>query len=456
MLHRVNAEGRRHVLRRRRVPPADHRRRAHPRRADRHRRGGGGARARHAGRGRVRRAAAVPGHHRRRPRRPRAGRRTCTRRARWSRSPPTSSRWCCSPRRGSGAPTSWSVRRSASACRWATAVRTPGFFATRDEYRRNVPGPSGRRVGRRRRAARAAPRAADARAAHPPREGHQQHLHRAGAARQHRRHVRRVPRPRRPARHRRAGARAHDRARRHPARRRCRDRTTRSSTRSRVRVPDVPTRSSPMRTRAGSTSAGSTTTPSASRSTRPRPTRDRRRGALAVFGVERRLPRAVGVSPAALGDRTSDILTHPVFRTYHSETQMLRYLRDARRPRPRARPHDDPARVVHDEAQRHHRDDADHLARVRRHAPVRARRPGRGLRELFAELEAALCEITGYDAVSLQPNAGSQGELAGLLAIRAYHASRGRGRAHGVPHPGVGARHQRGERGDGGHAAWWS
>jgi glycine dehydrogenase len=48
-----------------------------------------------------------------------------------------------------------------------------------------------------------------------------------------------------------------------------------------------------------------------------------------------------------------------------------------------------------------------------------------GYRELFTELEAALCEITGYDAVSLQPNAGSQGELAGLLAVRAYHASRG-------------------------------
>jgi glycine dehydrogenase len=50
-----------------------------------------------------------------------------------------------------------------------------------------------------------------------------------------------------------------------------------------------------------------------------------------------------------------------------------------------------------------------------------------GYAELFAELEAALCEITGYDAVSLQPNAGSQGELAGLLAIRAYHAQRGDG-----------------------------
>ena len=48
-----------------------------------------------------------------------------------------------------------------------------------------------------------------------------------------------------------------------------------------------------------------------------------------------------------------------------------------------------------------------------------------GLLELIDQLSDWLCEITGYAAVSLQPNAGSQGELAGLLAIRAYHRSRG-------------------------------
>ena len=48
-----------------------------------------------------------------------------------------------------------------------------------------------------------------------------------------------------------------------------------------------------------------------------------------------------------------------------------------------------------------------------------------GIRALIDDLSAWLCEITGYAAVSLQPNAGSQGELAGLLAIRAYHHSRG-------------------------------
>src|SRR5678816_801864 len=48
-----------------------------------------------------------------------------------------------------------------------------------------------------------------------------------------------------------------------------------------------------------------------------------------------------------------------------------------------------------------------------------------GYREIFQQLEDWLAEITGFAAVSLQPNAGSQGEFAGLLAIREYHASRG-------------------------------
>ena len=101
----------------------------------------------------------------------------------------------------------------------------------------------------------------------------------------------------------------------------------------------------------------------------------------------------------------------------------------ARRPRPRARPHDDPARLVHDEAQRDRRDGADHVARVRAHPPVRAGRPGRRATSSCSTTSSAGSrEITGYDAVSLQPNAGSQGEFAGLLAIREYHASQRRRR----------------------------
>ena len=85
-----------------------------------------------------------------------------------------------------------------------------------------------------------------------------------------------------------------------------------------------------------------------------------------------------------------------------------------------------PLGLVHDEAERHHRDGAGHLARVRR-ASTPSRRSSRpaATASCSTDLERWLAEITGYDAVSLQPNAGSQGEFAGLLAIRAYHARPG-------------------------------
>ena len=87
------------------------------------------------------------------------------------------------------------------------------------------------------------------------------------------------------------------------------------------------------------------------------------------------------------------------------------------------------------------------------HPSVRAARPGRRATcELIDDLERWLAEITGYDAVSLQPNAGSQGEYAGLLAIRTLPRVARRGRARRVPHPRVGARHERGVGGDGRHA----
>ena len=76
---------------------------------------------------------------------------------------------------------------------------------------------------------------------------------------------------------------------------------------------------------------------------------------------------------------------------------------------------------------------------------------------LIDDLERWLCAITGYDAVSLQPNAGSQGEFAGLLAIRAYHRDRGDDRARRLPDPVERARHERGERRDGracGSSSW--
>ena len=48
-----------------------------------------------------------------------------------------------------------------------------------------------------------------------------------------------------------------------------------------------------------------------------------------------------------------------------------------------------------------------------------------GYQQIFEEIESMLCEITGFDAMSLQPNSGAQGEYAGLMVIRAYHLSRG-------------------------------
>ncbi|HEX9505842.1 MAG TPA: aminomethyl-transferring glycine dehydrogenase, partial [Acidimicrobiia bacterium] len=125
--------------------------------------------------------------------------------------------------------------------------------------------------------------------------------------------------------------------------------------------------------------------------------------------------------------RTSEILTHPVFRTYHSETQMLRYLR-------RLSDRDlalDRTMIPLGSCTMKLNATTEMLpitwpgfADVHPFAPFDQTA---GYQELFRELEAALCEITGYDAVSLQPNAGSQGELAGLLAIRAYHGARGEG-----------------------------
>ena len=102
-------------------------------------------------------------------------------------------------RRGRWAPTSSSGRRSASACRSASAARTRRSSRPATTHKRSTARPARRRVGRRRRPTGAAARAADARAAHPAGEGDQQHLHRAGAARGDGRPVRDVPRARRAA-----------------------------------------------------------------------------------------------------------------------------------------------------------------------------------------------------------------------------------------------------------------
>ncbi len=128
--------------------------------------------------------------------------------------------------------------------------------------------------------------------------------------------------------------------------------------------------------------------------------------------------------PAELA-RTSAFLTHEVFRSHRSETAMLRYLR-------RLQDKDialDRSMIPLGSCTMKLNATAEmepitwpEFARLHPFAPLDQ---AAGYLELIGQLERWLAEITGYDAVSLQPNAGSQGELAGLLAIRAWHASRG-------------------------------
>ena len=125
--------------------------------------------------------------------------------------------------------------------------------------------------------------------------------------------------------------------------------------------------------------------------------------------------------------RTSPYLTHPVFAEHHSETAMLRYLRKLQQ-RDIAL---DRSMIPLGSCTMKLNATTEMVAVTwpgfARIHPFAPRDQVTGYLELIAELERWLAEITGYDAVSLQPNAGSQGEYAGLLAIRGYHASRGEG-----------------------------
>ncbi len=130
--------------------------------------------------------------------------------------------------------------------------------------------------------------------------------------------------------------------------------------------------------------------------------------------------------PAALA-RSSAYLTHPVFNRYHSETEMLRYLRgladkDLALDRTmiplgsctmKLNATSEMIPVTWPEFSNIH--------------PFAPEDQTVGYREMIGQLEEMLCAVTGYAAVSLQPNAGSQGEYAGLLVIQKYHQSRGEG-----------------------------
>ena len=123
--------------------------------------------------------------------------------------------------------------------------------------------------------------------------------------------------------------------------------------------------------------------------------------------------------------RKSDFLTHPVFNTHHSEHELLRYMR-ALADKDLAM---DRTMIPLGSCTMKLNATAEmipvtwpELANIHPLAPAAQ---AQGYKELIDGLEAMLVECTGYDAVSLQPNSGAQGEYAGLLAIRAYHRSRG-------------------------------
>jgi glycine dehydrogenase len=163
-------------------------------------------------------------------------------------------------------------------------------------------------------------------------------------------------------------------------------------------------------------------------------TRDDLRALLAVFAGDRDAQEidrlmALRVQAGWPEDlrRTSAYLTHPVFNTHHTETEMLRYLR-------RLESRDlslCTSMIPLGSCTMKLNATAEMLPvtwpTVSRVHPFAPTDQTRGYQELFRQLESALAEITGMAAVSLQPNAGSQGEFAGLLAIRAYHQARGEG-----------------------------
>jgi glycine dehydrogenase len=144
-------------------------------------------------------------------------------------------------------------------------------------------------------------------------------------------------------------------------------------------------------------------------------------GTLAYPDIEREARDAL---PADLA-RTTEFLTHPVFHKHRSETELLRYMRKLA-----------DRDLALDRAMIPLGSCTMKLNATTEMIPVTwpafgtlhpfaPREQAAGYQAMFEQLKAWLVDITGYDAISLQPNSGAQGEYAGLLAIRGYHASRG-------------------------------
>lgn len=139
--------------------------------------------------------------------------------------------------------------------------------------------------------------------------------------------------------------------------------------------------------------------------------------------AQRALPAAHGIPAALL--RESAILAHPIFTRIQSETDMLRYLRGLADKDLAL----DRTMIPLGSCTMKLNATAEMIpitwpefGNMHPYAPVSQ---SQGYKELIDRLSAALCEITGYDSISLQPNSGAQGEYAGLLAIRAYHQANG-------------------------------
>lgn len=132
--------------------------------------------------------------------------------------------------------------------------------------------------------------------------------------------------------------------------------------------------------------------------------------------------------PPVIGDellRTSEFLSHSVFHEHRSETQMMRYMRylaDKDLALDRAMIPLGSCTMKLNAAAELMPISWPEFATLHPFVPLNQ---ALGYQQMVQELEKMLCEATGYDAVSLQPNSGAQGEYAGLLAIRAYHKSRG-------------------------------
>jgi glycine dehydrogenase len=146
-----------------------------------------------------------------------------------------------------------------------------------------------------------------------------------------------------------------------------------------------------------------------------------------LFGAPTETREQIRIEWPEWAQRRTGFLRHPVFNRYHTETELMRYLK-------RLENRDlslTTSMIPLGSCTMKLNAAAEMLpvtwpefSQLHPFAPVEQTR---GYAQLIAELEGWLAEITGFDAISVQPNAGSQGEYAGLLAIRAYHESRGQG-----------------------------